>query len=128
MAPGQKGVFEENLLEIDVKERRLLTELAYLACLMNDVARARGILDGLAALKPDTVETVIGYALADMTARDFDASIRRLRPPAEAGDPQAAVLLGLALKLAGRMSECEAVLAKVSAGDPAVDALASALR
>jgi hypothetical protein len=121
-------VLGENLLEIDVKVRRLLTELAYLACMTNDVLRARKILDGLTAVAPDSAETAVGYALADMTARDFESSIRRLQPLADAGDPHGTVLFGLALKLAGRTSESEAALAKVPAGDPAVDALATALR
>ena len=118
----------ESLLDLNVDLRRLLTELAYLACMSNDLGRARKILDGLSAVTPDNPETVIGYALADMTARDFEASIRRLRPLADAGDPHAIVFYGLALKLAGRTSEAEATLARLPAGDPAVEALAGALR
>ena len=115
-------------MEIDGKTRRLLTELAYLACISNDVGRARRILDGLSAVAPGSRETVIGYALTDMTARDFEASIRKLQPLADLGDPHGMVLYGLALKLAGRANEADRWLARVPAGDPAVEALAAALR
>lgn len=115
-------------LELDVSVRRLFAELAYIASMSNDVARARRILDGLAAVAPDAPETAIGYAVADMTMADFSAAIARLRPLADAGDPHAAALLGVALKLAGRAAECEAVLARMVKGDPAADALAGALR
>lgn len=118
----------ESLLDLNVELRRLLTELAYLACMSNDVGRARRIIGGLSAVTPNSPEAVIGYALADMTARDFDASIRRLRPLVDSGDLHAIVFYGLALKLAGRGSEAQAVLDRLPAGDPAVEALAGALR
>lgn len=94
----------------------------------NDVARARSILGGLGAVDPSGAAVVVGHALVDMTMRDFDAAIRRLQPLADAGDPHGAVLLGVALKLAGRAGECEALLARLPKGDPAVEALAGALR
>ena len=115
-------------MDIDVPTRRLLAELAYVASMSNDVSRARRIVDGLAVVDPDGSATVIGYALADMTARDFEVAIRRLRPLADAGDAHGMVLLGLALKLAGRAGECDALLARLPKDDPAVDALAGALR
>ncbi|MEJ0017885.1 MAG: hypothetical protein WDN25_15210 [Acetobacteraceae bacterium] len=115
-------------MDLDAQTRRLLAELAYLASMSNDVARARRIVDGLAAIDPDGAPTVIGYALADMTLRDFEAAIRRLRPLADAGDAHGMVFLGLALKLAGRTSECDAVLSRLPNDDAAVEALAGALR
>lgn len=119
---------ERARLELDASTRRLLAELAYTASMANDVARARRIVDGLAAVDPNGAPTVIGYALADMTARDFEAAIRRLRPLADTGDAHGMVLLGVALKLAGRTSECESLMARVPQDDPAVAALAGALR
>jgi hypothetical protein len=94
----------------------------------NDVARARRIVNGLAVVDPDGPATVIGYAFADLTVCDFEAAIRRLRPLADAGDAHGTVLLGLALKLAGRAGECDTLLARLPKGDPAVEALAEALR
>lgn len=99
-----------------------------MAAMSNDVGRARRILDGLAAFDPSSAAVAIGYALADMTMRDFDAAIRRLRPLADQGDLHGAVLLGVALKLAGRAGECDAILAALPTGDPAIAALAGALR
>ena len=121
-------MMESARLELEATTQRLLAELAYVASMSNDVARARRIVDGLAAVDPSAPATVIGYALTEMTMRDFDAAIRRLRPLADAGDAHGMVLLGLALKLAGRTSECDALLARVPTDDPAVEALAGALR
>lgn len=115
-------------VEFETTTRKQLTEIAYMACMGNDVARARRILDGLVAAHPGSVETTIGFALADITAGDFNAAINRLRPLSEAGDVHGTVFLGLGLRLAGRSSECEAVLARLPPGDPAADKLAAALR
>ncbi|MBS0643361.1 MAG: hypothetical protein U1E70_16510 [Acetobacteraceae bacterium] len=94
----------------------------------NDVARARRIMGGLAATDAADPATHIGYALADMTVKDFDAAIVRLRPLADGGDTAATVMLGVALKLGGRAGEYDALMARLPPGDAARAALADGLR
>ena len=125
---SQSGMMEGSRLELDAPMRQLLTEVAYAACMTNDVVRARRIFDGLAAVEPDSQATAIGYALADMTVRDFTAAATRLQPLVSAGDTAATILLGITLKLAGRTGECDALLARLPPDDPATVALAGALR
>jgi hypothetical protein len=115
-------------MDVPLETRRLLAELAYLACVTNRVDAARRLLAGLAVVAPGSREGVIGEGLVELTAGATEAAIARLRPLAEAGDSYGMVFLGLALKLAGRTAESAALLAKVPAGDRDVEALAGALR
>lgn len=115
-------------MEIGVETRRLLAEAAYTACVSNQAARAKRILAGLEAVSPGGREVVVGNALVDMTEGNADAAAARLRPLADSGDAHGVAFLGLALRLAGRASECEAVLSRVPDGDADAKKLAEALR
>ena len=115
-------------MEFGVETRQLLAEIGMLACVTNQVAAAERIAAGLAAIAPGSREAVICDALAAMTAGRPDEAANRLSRLADAGDPYGAVFLGFALKLAGRTSEDERVLANIPAGAPEADALAAALR
>ena len=115
-------------VEFSVETRQLLTEIGMLACVTNQVAAAEKIAGGLAAIAPASREAIICNALAAMTAGRPDEAADRLNGLAEAGDPYGAVFLGFALKLAGRTSEAERVLAKIPPGAAEAEALAAALR
>jgi hypothetical protein len=115
-------------MDVPIEVRRLLVELAYLACITNRPEAARRLLAGLAVIAPGSREVVVGTGLVELTAGDTEAAIAELRPLAETKDPYGVVFLGLALKLAGRAAESEAVLASTPGGSDDVDALAAALR
>ena len=105
--------------------RSLLAETAFLAAVTGQTPAARLILAGLGE---SGVAVNIGKALIEMTEGRPDAAAALLAADAEAGDGYAGVFRALALRLAGRASECDAVLDGLESNEPAVDQLASALR
>lgn len=113
-------------MEIGIETRRVLAEAGFLACIMNDTARARRILAGIDAVAPGAPDAIVGHGLIALTEGDAGGAVDRLRPLADSGDANATALLAVALKLAGRAQECETLLART--GDPALDRLASTLR
>lgn len=115
-------------MDFDADTRRLLCEIAYLGCVTNQSARAQRILGGLAARAPDAREVVIGEAMVSLTEGRPEGAAARLRPLAEGGDPHGTAFLALALRIAGRGAESDAVLARLVPGDPSADALAASLR
>ncbi|TIR99566.1 MAG: hypothetical protein E5Y35_13390 [Mesorhizobium sp.] len=98
-----------------------------MACISNDVVRARRIAKGLSAIAPGSRESIIAYAVADLTVGDIEAALEQLRPLSDANDSYGMALKALALHLAGRLSERDAVLRLVPGGDSDVDVLVAAL-
>lgn len=107
---------------------RHLAEAAFLACMTNDVVRARRIAKGLDVVAPGSRECVIAYALSDLVANDVDAALERLCPLARANDPYGMAFQVLALGVAGRLREQDEVLRRLSHDDPALDELLTVLR
>ncbi|RMC62481.1 hypothetical protein EBB04_32910 [Sinorhizobium meliloti] len=103
--------------------RRNLAEAAFLACISNDIVRARRIAKGLSAIAPGSRESVIAYAVADLTVGDIEAAVEQLRPLSDANDAYGLAFEALALHLAGRFSQRDALLRRVPGGDPDVDGL-----
>ncbi|MGY4403846.1 hypothetical protein [Bradyrhizobium sp. USDA 3315] len=106
---------------------RRLTEAAFLACVTNDVVRARRIAKGLDVIAPGGRECVIAYAVADLTAGDIPAALERLDPLAKANDAYGMAFQALALGLNGRLSERDAVLRRLPSGEPGLDGFLTAL-
>ncbi|MBL6080040.1 hypothetical protein JMJ56_18625 [Belnapia sp. T18] len=115
-------------MDMSVEVRRLLTELAFIACTQGRTDQARCILVGLEAARPGSLEVRIGSALAALTDGRAEDAVAGLRPLAEAGDGYGAAFLVLALRLAGHGSEADATAARAQhrGGDPAAAALLSA--
>lgn len=103
--------------------RRLLAELAYLACIEGRTDHARRILAGLDLVRPGSREVRIGQALAALSDGHADEAVAALRPLADAGDAYGAGFLVLTLRLAGRTAEADAVRSRAPAGDDAASAL-----
>ncbi|WP_456632754.1 hypothetical protein [Bradyrhizobium sp. USDA 10063] len=106
---------------------RRLTEAAFLACVTNDVVRARRIAKGLDVIAPGSRECVIAYAFADLTAGDILAALERLDPLAKANDAYGMAFQALALGLNGRLSERDTVLRRLPSGEPGLDGFLAAL-
>ncbi|MCK1627319.1 hypothetical protein IVA98_30175 [Bradyrhizobium sp. 160] len=106
---------------------RRLTETAFLACVTNDVVRARRIAKGLDVIAPGSRECVIAYAVADLTAGDIPAALERLDPLAKANDAYGMAFQALALALSGRLSEHDAVLRRLPRGESGLDEFLTAL-
>ncbi|MGY3413250.1 hypothetical protein ACVWZV_009416 [Bradyrhizobium sp. GM5.1] len=98
-----------------------------MACVTNDVVRARRIAKGLDVIAPGSRERVIAYAVADLTAGDVPAALERLDPLAKANDAYGMAFQALALGLNGRLSESDTVLRRVPSGEPGLDGLLTAL-
>ncbi|BAR63292.1 putative uncharacterized protein (plasmid) [Bradyrhizobium diazoefficiens] len=107
---------------------RRLTEAAFLACVTNDVVRARRIAKGLDVIAPGSRECVMAYAVADLTAGDIPAALERLDPLAKANDAYGMAFQALALGLTGRLSERDTVLRHLPSGEPCLDRFHTALR
>ena len=94
--------------------------------------QALAIFDGIEAVRPDSEGPAIGVALVHMTTRDHDAAIKVLREEALPKNPESAetrMLLGVALKLAGRAAECETVIKELMASsDPKAKSFAQSLQ
>ncbi|NRP75954.1 hypothetical protein ILFOPFJJ_06878 [Ensifer psoraleae] len=120
------SVAPQSLAEIGVSLRRHLAEAAFLACISNDVERARRIAKGLDAIAPRSREAVIAYAVADLTAGDVEAALEQLGPLSDAKDAYGMVFQALALHLAGRLNERDAVLKRIPGGETDVDGLVAA--
>ncbi|WP_036031847.1 hypothetical protein, partial [Bradyrhizobium yuanmingense] len=106
---------------------RRLTEAAFLACVTNDVVRARRIAKGLDIIAPGSRECVIAYAVTDLTAGDIPAALKRLDPLAKANDAYGMAFQALALGLNGRLSQRDTVLKRLPSGEPGLDGLLIAL-
>lgn len=98
-----------------------------MACVTNDVVRARRIAKGLDVIAPGSREGVIAYAVADLTAGDVPAALERLDPLAKANDAYGMAFQALALGLNGRLSERDTVLRRVPSGEPGLDGFLTAL-
>ncbi|TIM84506.1 MAG: hypothetical protein E5X58_07080 [Mesorhizobium sp.] len=127
MSRSCTSVPSESRTEIGVGFRRNLAEAAFLACISNDVVRARRIAKGLDALAPGSRESVVAYAIADLTVGNIEAALEQLRPLSETNDAYGLAFSALALHLSGRLSECDAVLRRVTVGNPDVDGLVAAI-
>ncbi|MFH0301668.1 hypothetical protein AAFX91_31565 [Bradyrhizobium sp. 31Argb] len=106
---------------------RRLTEVAFLACVKNDVERARRIARGIDVVAPGGREAVIACVLVDLAANDVEAALERLDPLARANDPYGMAFQALALGVVGRLSERDAVLRRLPCDDQALDGLVAAL-
>ncbi len=115
-------------MTFDSEMHRLVCEIAYLGCVTNQAARARQVLEGLAVDRPDELDVVIGKALVSLTEGKPESAVAVLRPLSGSSDSRGVAFLALALKLAGRGSELDAVLESVVPGDASADALVAALR
>ncbi|WP_156929001.1 hypothetical protein [Bradyrhizobium sp. th.b2] len=106
---------------------RSLTEVAFLACVKSDVERARRIAKGIDVVAPGGREAIIAGVLVDLLANDVEAALERLDSLARANDPYGMAFQALALGVAGRTSERDAVLRRLPRGDLALDGLFAVL-
>ncbi|MGY2986247.1 hypothetical protein [Bradyrhizobium sp. USDA 4508] len=106
---------------------RCLTEIAFLACVKNDVGRARRIAKGIDVVAPGGREAVIACVLVDLLANDVETALERLDPLARANDPYGMAFQALTLGVVGRLSERDAVLRRLPRDDLALDGLFAAL-
>lgn len=126
MSPSCTSMSAGGRTDIGAGLRRNLAEAAFLACISNDIVRARRIAKGLSAIAPGSRESVIAYAVADLTVGDIEAAVEQLRPLSDANDAYGLAFEALALHLAGRFSQRDTLLRRVPGGDPDVDGLVAA--
>ena len=99
-------------------EIRLLSALGFMAARCGHVVPAIRIFEGLAVLRKDKAFPYVGLALAMICVGAYGDAARVLRERgllACPGDPEIEAYLGLALQLAGRMSEAAAVTRELQA-------------
>ncbi len=110
------------------EEIRLLAEVGFLAGARGDLESARTIFETLETLRPAAAFPYAGLAMAQLNRRAQDDAVRtlerglRMVDPADAPDLQA--LRALALRLAGRGSECDRAI-KAAGDHPLAVALAN---
>ena len=97
----------------DKEDIQLLTQTGFLAAGRGDVPRALRIFEALVVLRPDHAFGFIGIASALMNAGRATEAVQRLqsvRLPPGAETDMLEAFLGLALQLAGRVSESHYLL------------------
>jgi hypothetical protein len=83
---------------------------------------ALAIFEGIEAVRPGSEGPAVGAALVQLNSHAFDAAVTMLRDEALPKNPKSLevkMLLGFALKLAGRNAECESVIKELTASGDA---------
>lgn len=100
-------------------EIRLLSALGFMAARAGHVVPAVRIFEGLALLRKDKAFPYIGLALAMICVGAYGDAVRVLEERGLAacpGDVEINAYLGLALRLAGRFSEADALAMRLDSG------------
>ena len=103
---------------MSTEEIRLLSSLGFMAARSGHVVPAIRIFEGLAVLRKDKAFPYVGLALAMICVGAYGDAANVLRERglvACPNDPEIEAYLGLALQLAGRMSEAMAVTRELQA-------------
>ena len=118
-------------MEVPAQSVRTLMEVGVAASCMGLYQQAMAIFEGVEAVRPGTEGPLIGIAIAHMNNRSPEEAVKVLRTHVLANDPgniEAKMILGVALKLAGRNSECDNVIKELNAtGDARAKAFAASL-
>ncbi len=115
--PSAKDALKADSL-MTTAEIRLLSALGFMAARSGHVVPAIRIFEGLAVLRKDKAFPYVGLALAMICVGAYGDAANVLRERgllACPGDPEIEAYLGLALQLAGRMSEAAAVTRELQA-------------
>jgi hypothetical protein len=117
-------------LDIPSQAARTLMEIGFMAAGCGLHEQARTIFDGLEAVRPTSEGPPIGRALIHLGRKEHDVAVGILRDVV-AGHPaslEAKMMLGIALKVAGRNAECSSVVRDLEAsGDAKAKSVAAAL-
>jgi hypothetical protein len=118
-------------MDVPAQAVRRLMEVGVAASCLGLYQPAMAIFQGIDAVRPGTDGPLIGIAIAHMNNRSPEEAVKLLRAHVLDKDPgnlDAKMILGLALKLAGRNSECDNVIKELNAsGDSRATAFAGAL-
>jgi predicted Zn-dependent protease len=105
-------------MKVPAEAVRTLMELGVAAAGAGLARQALAIFDGLEAVRPDSEGPAIGVALIHMNNNQPEEAIKKIRDGALVRNPgslEAKMILGLALKLAGRNSECNNIINELTA-------------
>jgi|SRR6188508_273423 hypothetical protein len=118
-------------MEVPAQAVRTLMEIGVAASSMGLYRPAMDIFQGIGAVRPESDGPVIGVALAHISNRSPEEAAKLLRAHVLSKDPgniEAKMILGVALKLAGRNAECDSVIKELNAtGDSRAKAFAASL-
>jgi hypothetical protein len=117
---------------IDSRLVQLLTEIGLMGAGHGCIAESEAIFEALMAVRPESELPVVGAAMARLGAGQPEEAVRLLRDKALKINPasdDARSMLGLALRLAGRSAESQAVLRELAetGSDPRAVSLARSL-
>ena len=114
-------------MDVPAQAIRRLMEIGIAAAGAGLATDALTIFEGIEAVRPGSEGPAVGLAILQMNNAAYDAAVKTLREEALAKNPasvEVKMLLGVALKLAGRSAECERVIKELAASS---DARAQAL-
>jgi len=118
-------------MDVPSQAVRTLMEVGVAAVGAGFYRQALTIFEGIEAVRPDSEGPAIGAALAYMNSNAPEEAVKVLREGALAKSPdslEAKMILGVALKLARRNSECDSVIKELKASnDPRAKAFAASL-
>lgn len=118
------------IVDIPSQAVRTLMEVGMLAAVCGLHEHAQTIFEGLEAVRPTSEGPPIGKALIHMSRNEHEAAAGMLRD-VSAKHPaslEAKMMLGLALRMAGRNAECSSVIKELEAsGDAKAQSFAAGL-
>jgi hypothetical protein len=117
-------------VDIPSQAVRTLMEVGMLAAGCGLHEHARTIFEGLEAVRPTSEGPPIGKALIHMNRNEQDAAVGILRDvlARHPASLEAKMMLGLALKMAGRNAECGSVIKELEgSGDAKAQSFAAGL-
>ncbi len=105
-------------MDVPAQAVRRLMEVGVAASCLGLYQPAMAIFQGIDAVRPGSDGPLIGIALAYMNNRSPEEAVKLLRSQIldkNPGNLDAKMILGLALKLAGRNAECDNVINELNA-------------
>lgn len=109
-------------MEVSTQAVQTLMEVGVMAAGCGFYHQAFQIFEGLEAVRPDSEAPLVGVALIHMNSGEHEEAIKLLREGALVRNPNSInvkMVLGLALRLAGRNAECDNLIKELNASsDP----------
>ena len=119
-------------MEIPAQAIKTLMEIGVAGTNSGLFKQALTIFEGIDAVRPHSGEASVGVAVVHICRNEAEEAVKALREEALVKNPksiEAKMLLGIALKMAGRNAECDSVIKElIASGDAKAIATAESLK
>jgi Flp pilus assembly protein TadD len=119
-------------MEIPAQAIKTLMEIGVAGTNSGLFKQALAVFEGIDAVRPNSAEACIGVAVVHLYRNETEEAVAALRGEALQKSPKSIevkMLLGVALKMAGRNAECESVIKElIASGDARAISTAESLK